>query len=147
VRWIDPVTRGIAGSATAIFVFALVASAAKPDLEPSPELLRTMTGIGASFFLAYVIEASWLAERFKNDKRSEVFLGVITGLATCGLAGVFLALVLSERAPAENFGRTEDIYFWWSMVSLGALGLLVAFQPAITHTWLHDEDERPDPSA
>lgn len=95
-----------------------------------------MAGIGASFFLAYVIEATWLASRFEKNKRTEYFLGGLTGLATLGFLGVALALWLS--AKPTPFHHTEDLYFWLSSLSLGALGLLVAFQPVITHVWLQD---------
>ena len=51
-------------SLLSVFVVSCGAAAVVGDLDPSPELLRTMAGIGASFFLAYVIEAAWLAQRF-----------------------------------------------------------------------------------
>lgn len=102
-----------------------------------------MAGIGASFFLAYVIEATWLAQRFPHKERSELILGGLMGLATSGLLGVILALMLSERPVTEPFGRTEDLYFWWSLISLTGLGLLVALQPGVVHIWLEEDEEKP----
>lgn len=121
--------RGMLGAGGSLLFAVWVASTFLNDLEPSPELLRTMAGIGASFFLAYVIEASWLAKTFTSD--DEVFLGFLMGFACAGLLGVIFALLLSERPAAEHFGRDQDLQFWWSAISLGGLGLLVAIQPGI----------------
>ena len=135
--WFDPVFRGLAASIGLIWLAAVIASKVEPNLDPTPEFLRTMAGIGASFFLAYVIEATWLASRFEKTKRSEYFLGVITGLAALGFLGVVCDLWLSDQS-SRPFHHTEDLYFWLSCLSVGALGLLVAFQPMITHIWLQE---------
>jgi len=127
-------------SALFVFIVSYAASLFLNELNPSRELLRTIAGIGGGFFLAYVIEATWLAERFSNSARNEKLLGVMTGLAVSGLAGVILALVLSEAASGATLSRSQDFYFWWSVVSLGFLGLLVALQPALVHLWLHESD-------
>jgi MFS family permease len=138
VRLIDPTTKGMIWSALSVFVISYVASLFLNDLSPSNELLRTMAGIGGGFFLAYVIEATWLAERFSNSPRNENLLGVMIGLAVSGLLGVIFALVLSETASGVSLTRSQDFYFWWSVVSLGFLGLLVALQPALIHFWVHE---------
>jgi cytosine/uracil/thiamine/allantoin permease len=136
VRFIDPMFKGMAGTACGLFLLVSVGSALFKELEPSPELLRTIAGIGASFFLAYVIEAAWLIKRFPAGKRSEIILGVLVGFAASGLLGVIFALMLSELPVGESFGRSEDFRFWWSILSLGGLGFLVALQPAIVHDQL-----------
>lgn len=97
-----------------------------------------MAGIGASFFLAYVIEATWLAERFQSGSRPEFLLGAITGLAVCGLFGVVVSLVFSEQTSLRN----QEFNLWLAAISLGSLGLLVALQPVITHFWLHGDPEK-----
>ncbi len=141
MRSIDPITKGLLKSALFVFVISSLAAAVVDDLNPSTELLRTMAGIGASFFLAYVIEATWLAQRFPKNERSEDFLGLLTGLAVSGLAGVVFALFLSEAAPSGPLKGSHGFYFWWSLISLGGLGLLVALQPALTHLWIHENGE------
>jgi hypothetical protein len=72
-----------------IFVVSYGGSDLMDDLNPSAEFLRTMAGIGASFFLAYVIEATWLAQRFSDNPRSEDLLGLMTGLAVSALLESF----------------------------------------------------------
>lgn len=123
----------------AIALVSATTSAVINDLEPSPELLRTMAGIGASFFLAYVIEAAWLAKRFPASGRGELLLGWLMGFAAAGLAGIIFALILSELPSGTTFGRSEDFRLWWALVSLIGLGLLVAIQPGIAHIEAHGE--------
>jgi hypothetical protein len=118
-----------------ITLVALLVANFTQELDPSPELLRTMAGIGVSLFLAYVIEASWLAQRLKleSDEHSEIFLEVITGIAVCGLFAIVIALFLSEHSVGRAFGLGKRFYFWWASIALGTLGLLVAVQPALAH--------------
>jgi hypothetical protein len=122
-------------------VTALIAAAIWPHIRLSPEFLRTLAGIGASFFLAFVIEATWLATRFDTNKRSEVFLGLITGLAAWGFVGVALLMYLSESHSPGPLQGTESLYFWLSAIALGLLGFSVAFQPVVTHTWIHESKD------
>jgi len=135
--------KGMAGTAFGLCLSVSLASAFFKELEPSPELLRTIAGIGASFFLAYVIEAAWLIGRFPAGARGEIILGVLVGFAASGLLGVIFATLLSDRNPAEPFGRNEDFQLWWSLISLGGLGLLVALQPAIVHAELVEGKQKP----
>lgn len=94
-----------------------------------------MSGIGVSLFLAYVIEATWLAQKvnLKTDDESEVFLEVITGIAVCGLMSIGLMLILSEHPAKAPFLWVDIYFFWWSSISLFVLGFLVAVQPALAH--------------
>jgi hypothetical protein len=129
----DPVLKGMAATSSVIFLTTSAISAVLENLEPSPELLRTIAGIGASFFLAYIIEATWLAARFPAGKRGEIILGVLMGFAASGLLGVIFALMLSEDSVSGGLGRGEDFRLWWSIISLGGLGFLVAVQPGLAH--------------
>lgn len=108
------------------------------DVDPSPELLRTMAGIGASFFLAYVIEATWMATKPKfmrnNSTEGDAFMGFVTGLAVAGLAGVVIALILSDNRPM-NREFLREFTLWWSIVALVSLGFMVAMQPTLAHVW------------
>lgn len=97
-----------------------------------------MAGVGASLFLGYVVEATWLAARFDMGPRSEKYLGFVTGLAVWGLVGVGLLLYLSESHPSGLLYGNESRFFWAATTSLTLLGLSIAFQPVVTHTWLHE---------
>jgi hypothetical protein len=119
----------------------IVASTVWPHVVVSPEFLRTAAGIGASLFLAFIIEATWLAARFDTEPKSEMLLGFVTGLAAWGFVGVASLLVLSESHDPGPLQGSESLYFWFSVIGLALLGISVAFQPVVTHTW---ENEDPD---
>jgi high-affinity Fe2+/Pb2+ permease len=110
---------------------------------PSPELLRAMAGVGASFFLAYVIETTWMVSRAPPDDSRGDWLGFVTGLAVAGLIGIAAALLSAEHRAAGHGNLLDDLGMWWSVFSLGFLGLMVALQPHITHTWMLS-DRAPD---
>jgi len=128
VRWyfISPLVVSLA---------ALVATLIERDFAPSPELLRTMAGLGVSFFLAYVIEATWLVRKVNldSDGKSAVLLEVITGIAVCGLGAVGALLALSEHSENQPYLWVDIYFFWWSLLALSFLGILVAVQPALAH--------------
>lgn len=129
MRWIK------APGGSALLSLALLSSAAgiTTVLEPHPtasgELLRTAAGIGASFFLAFVVEATWLAPRVREDKSGERAMWVITGFAVCGLLGIVQLLAYSDRDP-NSFSAYR---LWWSLLALGFLGLMVCVRPALAH--------------
>ncbi|MCW2988343.1 MAG: hypothetical protein JWM24_1281 [Solirubrobacterales bacterium] len=102
---------------------------------PSPELLRAMAGVGASLFLAYVIETTWMVSR-AAPAVDDIWLGYVTGLAVTGLIGIAVALLTAEHRAAGHGNLLDDLGMWWSAFSLGFLGLMVALQPHITHTWM-----------
>jgi hypothetical protein len=116
-----------------VSLLAIVATVAEPHPTADPELLRTAAGIGASFFIAYVIEAAWLVVRIAPEGPSgELAAGVLTGFALWGVFGVvvllFLSAGLTRGAPIS-----PAYWFWWSCLALTLLGLAVAVQPAMTH--------------
>ncbi|HEU5063448.1 MAG TPA: hypothetical protein VFT79_09900 [Solirubrobacterales bacterium] len=105
-----------------------------------------MAGIGISLFLAYVIEATWLAQHFdsRDSKKSEIFQGTITGIALCGLFAIGLTLMLSEHPEAKPAPSIDDYYFWWSSTAFAFLGVLVAIQPALAHELGQSQDDDSD---
>ena len=102
-----------------------------------------MAGLGVSFFLAYVIEATWLVKKVNldSDDKSEVFLEIITGIAVCGLAAIGALLSLSEHPESQPYLWVDIYFFWWSLLALSFLGALVAVQPALAH----ELDRRTEP--
>lgn len=127
-----------------VAVASVIAAALWPHVVVSPEFLRTLAGIGASFFLAFVIEATWLASRLDANERADFILGLTTGLAALGVVSVAALMILSENHPAGPLQGNESLWFWLSAISLGLLGISVAFQPVVTHTWMHERKDPPD---
>jgi len=100
-----------------------------------------MAGIGASFFLAYVIEVTWMVPRANRDDYDH-WLGFVVGIAVAGLIGIGAALLVAEHRAAGHGNLIDALGFWWSATSLGFLGLMVALQPSIVHSWSTPEDSR-----
>jgi hypothetical protein len=98
---------------------------------PSEGLLYAMASIGASFFLAYVLEAVWLAGKVERNIESENWLGFVTGLGFAGLSGIGVALAVAAHRAAGHGNLLDDLGFCWSASSLLLLGALVAVQPLL----------------
>lgn len=139
MRWREEPGWGILKAAAALSLAAGVFTALGPHPDLSPEFLRTVAGIGASLFLAYVIEAAWMATRLvPQGKSGERFMGVLTGFAVCGLAGIVFILTQSDK---ERSALLASSYFlWWSLLALILLGMMVAIQPSLVRLSKTDDD-------
>jgi hypothetical protein len=105
---------------------------------PSTEFLLALAGIGASLFLAYVIEIAWMVPRVDPTSGGydyDAWLGYVTGFALAGLIGIGLALAASEQVRQGDEGLFEEIALGWAACSLAWLGFMVAMQPIITDMW------------
>ena len=123
---------------------ATVATVLESSPDPHPEFLRTVAAIGASFFLAYVIEATWIATQVvpTHNVDGERFLGAITGFALAGFCGVVILVIQSEFQIADRLYAA--VSFWWSCIALVFLGTMVAIQPYMVHTWRSLTEEDPE---
>jgi hypothetical protein len=115
-------------------VAILFAATIGDELRPDADLLRVTAGIGASLFLAYVIEITWMASQVLPPGAGEDFLGGLTGFGLSGFLGVIALLILSEQGPGE-FTMLAEYFLWWSLLALVFLGLMVAMQPYMVHQW------------
>lgn len=115
------------------FLTAALAWAAGPLGYASPETLRSMAGVGVALLLGYVLEMVWLVNRAeRKDQQDENWLGVATGIGFCGLLGIAVALATSAHLEAGHGNLLDDLGLWWSVSSMGILGILVTLQPFIT---------------
>lgn len=112
----------------------VIATTLGSDLRPHADLLRVASGIGASIFLAYVIEITWMATQVLPPGAGERILGGLTGFGLAGFIGVIVLLILSENGPGE-FSMLGEYFLWWSLLALTLLGLAVAMQPYMVHQW------------
>jgi len=104
--------------------------------------MRSMAEIGAAILLGYVIEATWMTSRLEREteEERENWLGSTVGFGLAGLFGIVVALLVAEHRRAGHNNFLDDFGLWWSTVSLGALGVLVALQPLITDRWRRRSD-------
>jgi hypothetical protein len=131
---LEPLAKGVVLSIVSVagatigaaFFLATVAA-------PSPDLLRTMALIGASFILAYVVEAVWLVQRVEiaSQDEHEEWLGFLTGVGIAGLLGMTAALLVAEHRAAGYDNTLDDVGAAWAAVSLAILGGLIVLQPLL----------------
>lgn len=113
------------------FLAAILAWAAGPLGYASPETLRSMAGVGVALLLGYVLEAVWLVNRAERHQH-ENWLGNVCGIGFSGLLGVAVALATAAHLEAGHRNLLDDLGLWWSVSSLGMLGILVTLHPFIT---------------
>lgn len=138
---LEPISKGIvnaliavaAGSLGAYFFFSAIPLA-------SPDLLRSAALIGATFLLAYIVEAVWLVQRVERDDEFEEWLGFVTGAGIAGLLGVIFALLLSEHRAVGHANFIDRIGVAWVAISLLILGGVLVLQPLLAHQL---SDQRP----
>lgn len=131
---LEPISKGIvnaliavaAGSLGVYFFFNAIPLA-------SPELLRSAATIGATFLLAYIVEAVWLVQRVERDDEFEEWLGFLTGAGIAGLLGVVFALLLSAHRVAGHANFIDRIGIAWVAISMTVLGGVLVMQPLLAH--------------
>lgn len=113
------------------------AAFAAMDLQLSPQLCGRLAEIGAALLIAYAIVTAGIVSAAKKRpwREREARVGRFVGLGTSGLAGIMLALVLSEHDPRAPWQWLDQLAFAGTCVSLFAFGLVVVFQPRVVHEW------------
>jgi hypothetical protein len=112
------------------FAFALRAHVKHPQ----PEFLSDLAGIGATIFVAYVIEMSVIvlwATRY--DAEDDAVSGETVGFGLAAFLGVGFALALTNHGHTHALTFIEELGLSWALVSLAMLGLLVAAYPLMLY--------------
>jgi hypothetical protein len=102
---------------------------------PPPELLYSIAGAGVALLLGYVIEAVWMVGRAERKEWHESWLGFVYGVGLAGFIGIAAALLVAAHRAARHGNLLDDLGLWWSVSSLGFLGLLVTLHPLIVDRW------------
>jgi hypothetical protein len=128
---------GTIAAITAILTFAFARGfGASPY--PSPELFRQLAQAGIGLLIAYSIAVA-AAERSLGDRSGLdhhlEWLGFVTGIGVCGLVGIGLSFGIAEHREAGHENLADQLGFWWTVASVGLLGLVVALQPMTSYEW------------
>lgn len=115
---------------------AIATSVAQPLAYPSPELSRSVAEIGVALLLGYVVEAVWMVSRAERKDFHENWLGFVSGIGVAGLAGIALALLVAAHREVGQGSLLDDLGLWWSVVSLGLLGVVVTLHPLVVDRWI-----------
>jgi hypothetical protein len=103
---------------------------------PATSEADTVAQIGAAFLIAYGVETTWVVRETNLRSSSyQTWLGLITGLAVCGLSGI----VISAGLASDDSGTStlREVAFAWSCASVFILGVLVAVTPVLSYEWRH----------
>jgi hypothetical protein len=93
----------------------------------------TVAQIGAAFLVAYGVETTWVTrETNQRNGPYQTWLGLITGLALCGLSGIVISAWL---AGGSGTSLIRELGFAWSCGSIFMLGAIVAVTPLLTYEW------------
>lgn len=109
---------------------------------PSPELLRSMAGIGATLLIVYAVEfsAALRSSRLK-ERVQEIWVGAIVGGAATGMLGIVFALALAERAGVGHWIWIDALAFSFAASSLAILAIFVVVFPQLAYEWARDSDQ------
>lgn len=107
---------------------------------PSVRLMDGIASLGTGLLLAYVVEAVWATRQMRSAHDYEKRLGFLVGLATTGLAGIVIALLVSAHLAAGHSNLLDVAGLAWVVVSLGLLGGFVVTQPLLGHEWSSAEE-------
>lgn len=129
---LEPVPKGIALSLVSVggitiacyFIFSSIPAA-------SAEMLRTLALIGASFVIAYAVEAAWLVSNVEMTEDHEEWLGFLVGIGIAGLLSIAIALLLAEHRALGHRDAIDDLGLGWVVGSLTILGILLILQPLL----------------
>jgi hypothetical protein len=99
---------------------------------PDSGFMYAIAQVGIAVVFAYIIETVWMIERVnRNDDDHRDWLGMTTGLAIAGLAGVAVALAVGGHRAAGHANFLDLLGLWWAVTSLVLLGVLVIIQPLL----------------
>lgn len=137
--YLDPVAKGVVLALLSVAAASLGCAFTLSTLPAaSPELLNNVAVIGAALVIAYAVEATWLSQRAAIGDEYEEWLGFLAGAGIAGLAGVVVALLVSEHLAAGHESFLDDLGVAWAAVSLTILGVVVVIQPLLANRFRAD---------
>jgi membrane protein YdbS with pleckstrin-like domain len=136
MRRVPPLWRGVLAT---LALELLLASAFVFTLRghvdhPRGEFLSDLAGIGATIFVAFVIEMSVIVLwSTRYDVEDDALSGETVGFGFAALLGIGFALALTNHDHAQALTFLEELGFSWSLVSLAMLAVLVAVYPLVLY--------------
>jgi hypothetical protein len=146
LRGLSPMRRGLltALALIASLTVSLVWMVDQIASEPSAGLCSSLAQVGATLLIAYAVEVAGFVKALRRrDGEQEKWLGFVTGIGACGLAGIGVALTLGERTG--DLTMVQEIGFSWAIGAIGMLGVVVTSIPYLMYDWTHSlQAEYPD---
>jgi hypothetical protein len=133
--------RGIAGAVGLLVVLAallMFCGHSLDDAPPSPALLRTLAQVGVGLLIAYSVAFAGVEKELSgrgSRAQHEDWLGFVAGCGICSLLGIATALVAASHREAGHANLADQALLWWSVGSIGLLGIVVASLPILRYEW------------
>jgi len=137
--------RGFVEAVAVIFFVTALAGYGVNQLFSDPaRVSEPLAQIGATLLVAYTVQTGWVIQTSrKRGAERENWVGLTTGIGSCALIGILIALCLSPHE--ENPSLSEGFGFAWAVTSIGFLGLWTALQPWAIYDLNHSfNTEYPD---
>lgn len=128
---------------TLAFGFALHETSHSFLRDPSQDVLIGIAGVGATFYIAYLVGMASLIREIKvRDGEREAYVGLLGGLGFCGLCGITIVFILAiDDRPLTWFA---GFAFCCSAVSLLLLGSAVSALPLVAYDAARSAHINPD---
>lgn len=121
-----------------VCVFALCVWPALSPAQASPQTFENLGQAGIGLLIAYSVSMAAggriLSLRSTHDPHEE-WLGFAVGLGICALVGIGLGFGMAEHRRAGYGNWIDWLGLWWTVASIGLLGILVALQPFLDREW------------
>jgi hypothetical protein len=141
------IQKGVVGSSAAILFIGICLFPALSVVasDPSPDLLRSIAGLGTTIWIGWAIQAAIaLGTSQSRGRTQEAFVGTIVGTTACGFLGIIIALSLAERADAGHWVWLDQLAFSLAASSLIFVGICIALLAYFIYEW--SRLDRIDPS-
>lgn len=140
---LSPMKRGFASAFGGILALAALLTFCAQQLDqlnspPQPDLLWALASVGVGLLIAYSVALTAAEKELGKTgtrEQHESWLGFVGGCGVCGLVGIATALVAACHLDAGHANLMDSIWLWWSISSIGMLGIVVAVLPIMSYEW------------
>lgn len=135
----EPVTKGVILAFFSVVVASIGLAFFLSAIPPaSPDLLQSLTLIGAILLPAYVVEVTWLLPRMGRGEELEEWLGFMVGAAITDLLAIAVALLGVQHRLAGHTNTLDDLGLAFVLVSMVVLAGTLVAQPLLSNRFGED---------
>jgi hypothetical protein len=138
LRGLSPLRRGFVEAVAFISLSSALCTWVLHEFisEASAGLCGSLAQIGATLLVAYAVHTAWVLQNSrKRSAQRENWVGITSGIGSCALTGIGIALLLSD--PHGSLDWIEAFGLGWAFISVAFLGIWIALQPWAMYDLVH----------